>query len=566
MSDYTSGSITFSGIASSTDFDTLIEGLLEVESYTLEKYEDWLQTWEDKVAALQDLNAQLLELQDTLSSMDTPNEFEVKSVTVSNSAYLTATADSDAESGSHTITVKQLAANDILVHDTGYASEDASVNNSGSNATFSYTYQGETYTVDVSDGATLGNLTDIINNDTENPGVRAAVISDGENYYLQLRGLDLGSDAQVEINDAGTTLSGFDSSSFDNTQEAASALYKIDGWPSGSDSWISNASNTISNSLSGINISLKYADYDNPVTITLTTDVDTDAIKENIETFVEQMNAIRTSIQDLTAYDADAEKGSIFTGNYGVQQLVGQRLKDIVASIGVGFEFYDADTGTGDIYCSLADLGILTNADEGSSLCGLLEIDETVLDEKLAADPDAVTAIFAAYYDGQSNSSDMAYNSYIEDITKAGVYDVSYTVSGGSIVSATINGHEADIDGWILTGAYGQDEGGLSITATNHADGTYNGSVSLKLGKIGELVNTLEDMTSEETGAINILEDNYDDIIDNIEDKILSEEERLSNYEQRLTDKFSRLETTLGEYSNISATLTQLINQMGSST
>jgi flagellar hook-associated protein 2 len=274
------------------------------------------------------------------------------------------------------------------------------------------------------------------------------------------------------------------------------------------------------------------------------------------------MNAIRTSIQDLTAYDEDENEGSIFTGNYGVQQLVGQRLKDIVASIGVGFEFYDEKTGEGDIYSSLSQLGILTNADEGSAQCGLLEIDETVLDEKLEADPDAVTSIFAAYYEGQSNSPNLSYDSYVENITQAGEYDVTYTVSGGAIVSAYINGHETAVSGWTITGAYGEPEGGISITATNHADGTHTGSVSLKLGKIGELVNTLEGMTSEETGAINILEDNYDDIIHNIKDKIASEEERLSNYEDRLTDKFSRLETTLGRYSNISASLTTLIDQM----
>ena len=57
----------------------------------------------------------------------------------------------------------------------------------------------------------------------------------------------------------------------------------------------------------------------------------------------------------------------------------------------------------------------------------------------------------------------------------------------------------------------------------------------------------LDFLTNTSSGPLQVLEDNYQDIIDSIDEKIESEEYRISLYEQRLLARFSRLESLLTE-------------------
>ena len=55
--------------------------------------------------------------------------------------------------------------------------------------------------------------------------------------------------------------------------------------------------------------------------------------------------------------------------------------------------------------------------------------------------------LFSAYYAGEvRDSTDFTYSSYVDGTTQGGSYDVSYTVSGGTVTSATINGQLASYD------------------------------------------------------------------------------------------------------------------------
>ncbi|MFZ5810705.1 MAG: flagellar filament capping protein FliD [Thermodesulfobacteriota bacterium] len=563
----TSGAITFTGLGSGTDFDSIIEQLIEVETaYRVTPLEEWKATWEEKIEAFQELNTQMLALQTALEAIDTKGEFLVKTATSSDTTVLSATAGADAGVESHTIEVERLAQNAIMVTDNGYSSATQTINTSGAARIFAYEYAGETYSVTVPIGATLTDLKNIINNDGDNPGVKAAIINDGSSYYLQLRGMDTGDDATLAIS-ATTTLAGFSSADFTTTQTNQDALLKVDGWPTGTtvpDDYISRSSNTIDDLIDGVTLNLR-----GEGTITLTTEVDTEAVKANIETFVEQVNLVRTMILDLTKVDTTAISsvttsedttqttgGSVLTGNYGIQ-LISSRLKDITASTGIGFD-WDLDT-----YTSLSSIGITTDADEGSATQGLLIIDEDVLDAALENDIDSVAALFSADYEGSTNSSDFSYQSHITGITEAGTYEVAYTVSGGAITSATINGNAATISGNTITGQYGNPESGLVLEVKNLTNGSYTGKAYMKLGKTGEMVDALGDLTNSTSGPLAILEENYNDIIDGIDDKIADEEERIALKESRLREKYARLEALLGYYEDLSTSLESQIDNLG---
>jgi len=541
-----SSSITFTGLGNGTDFAAMIDKLVEVERTRITSLETWRKSWTDKVAAFQELNTQMLSLKTALEGMDTKGEFLVKTAGSSNSNVLAATAGADAQAGSHVIDVAQIAKNKIMATTTGVATTTQSINTSGASRIFAYTYKGKTYSVSIPAGASLTDLKNLINMDGDNPGVKAAIVNDGTSYHLQLRGMDTGAESTLTIA-ASTTLAGYGAGNFSTSQPNQDALLKVDGWPA---TYMSRATNSISDIIEGVTLNLRSAGE-----VSLDIETDREAVKKNIETFVEQINTVRSMIKSLTQVNSSTHEGSLLTGNYGVQ-LIGSRLKEAVAGTATGFD-WNTDT-----YTALSSIGIKTDAEEGSVTAGLLIIDDAALDEALEKDIDAVASLFSAYYEGSTNSTNFSYASHIQGITQAGSYKVAYTVSGGVITSATINGHEATIDGNTILGKYGYPEAGLLLEVKNLTDGSYSGTSTMKLGKTGELINNLKDLTDSKTGPLAILEDNYNDITDMIDRKIAYEENRISMMESRMRERYARLDALLGYYDKLSTSLESQISQL----
>ncbi|SKA74892.1 flagellar hook-associated protein 2 [Paucidesulfovibrio gracilis DSM 16080] len=582
MSDYTSGQINFAGLGNGTDFNQLIDGMIKIERNRVVRLESWKSEWEAKVEAFNELNTRMLSLKSTMEGMNTVNEFLTKSVTSTYSDVVSATADSSAEVASHTVRINQLAQNAILTNQNGYLATDAEVTASGAGATFEYSYQGVSHSLNVPGGTTLQGLQNLINNDPDNPGVKASLISDGSEVYLQFRGMDLGEDATLEIG-AGTTLSGFTAADFDVTQSNQNAELRVNGWPTSD--WISVPSNTVTGIVDGLTLNLKGSSLGTDISLTVNTDKE--AVKENVRTFVDQINEVRKYILEITNFDTVEEEGSLLTGNYGVE-MISQNLKNIASEKGLGFFYYD-DSGAapqGDVFSSLSQVGILTDADENSPTAGLLQVDEERLDEALAEDTDAVAKLFSADHEGGVyNTNDLAYYSHIDSITQAGSYKVKYTVDGsGEITEAWINGFKASIDNVnhritspsnkVAVGdtlVEQNPSAGLVLDVLNRAPGTYPPSGTsdedyplgvLKQGKTGQFINELKELTNENTGPLHILEENYEDIMDMIDDKIAYEEKRITKMERTLKEKFARLDALLGQYEGQSAQLTSQISQM----
>lgn len=577
MADYTSGNINFAGLGSGTDFKELVDGLMKLERVHINRLESWKTTWSDKVEKFQELNTALLGLRTTLKSMDTLDEFMTRSVTSSNSDMVTATANSKAQVSSHTIEVKHLAQNDIMVG--SFSVPETSSTYFSSAGSFTFGYGSETITLDnIPAGTTLEGFVNMINNHADSRDkIRATTLFDGFNHRLQIYGLDLGSDHGITIPADGTPGSVFAGDTYFHSQRAQNSFIKVDGFPYYKDVYMERDSNTIDDLIPGVTLNLKNTTPDgSPIKIGITTDKE--AMVENVQNFVEQTNTIRQMIKELTdvTTSSDSAKGSILTGNYGVELLVGQRLKNIVASKGVGFSWFTEDPSTGntsgDRFSALAQVGILTNADSGGAKMGLLELDTEALSKALNKDPTAVAKIFAASGIGESQSPNLTFLSHIKNVTKAGDYNIQYEVSGGKLVSAKINGVTASVDpkNWQITGPSNTDASGMALRVENKADGVYGNDnsnaadamkVNLKLGKIGEIVDALGEITSEK-GPLEILRDNYDTIMKNIDKKIESEEDRLELKERTLTMKYSRLDALLGHYQGKTAQLTASVSQL----
>jgi len=559
---FTSGSINVSGLGNGTDFNSLIDGLIEAESATKNKFENWKTTWNYKVQGFQYLNTKLLSLKTTLGGMDTVDEFLSKTVTSTSDTSVSATANSQAVTGAHSIVVGQLAQNDILTTASGVSSLSSVVTSANTSLTFSYA--GTSYTIsDIGAGSTLTSLVNFINaNAATKDKVRATTVYDGSAYHLQLYGMDQGAGNQLAITNTGSLV--FGAASFQNTQEAQSSLVKVDGFPIGSGNWIARDTNSVEDVIPGVSLTLKQANSNATITIGVTTN--TDAIKTNIETFISAVNEVRSALQALTkvSNSSGTATGSLLTGNYGVQ-LIGTQLKEVLSDLGLGFNMFDSASGTGDYYSALSQIGIGTDSDESSSTYGMLVLDEEGLDEALENDADGVAELFAANYDGQSDSADFSYLAKINGKTKAGSYDVKVVTGATGITSATINGVACGIDGWRITALSG-DAAGMVIQLDNHTlNSSFSGRVDLKLGKSGELSEKLAQLTNSSSGPLAILEENYGEIMDSIDDKIAREERRLTTLKARLKDQYARLDSLLNTLTNTQSQLTSAIEQLTSS-
>lgn len=387
-----------------------------------------------------------------------------------------------------------------------------------------------------------------------------------------MHGMDLGSEASLTI-DASTNLSklpGNDPTKW-QTQQATDAEFRVNGWPA--TGWLKSTSNTVSNVIEGLNISLKDVG-----TTQLTVATDIEKIKEKITAFVDGMNAVRSKITEQTKVDSNkatisadksaslfqAQKGSILTGNYGVQ-LISSRLKTAIADKSTGFEYQykDGNINRGDIYSSLAQIGILTNAEEGNPNYGLLTIDQEKLDAALKNNPTAVAELFAADGIGVSDSPDFSYQSKVNGVTKAGIYDVSYEVdASGKIVNAVIDGRPAKVDdaSHTLTSMDGNSRG-LLLQVDNLAPGSYSSRVRIKQGKAADIDGMLTDMLGK-NGTLAVLENNYTDIMDDIDKKIESETSRIEKWERTMRNQFATLSATLARYDQLNQSLQSQITQL----
>lgn len=551
--DYlTSGQIRFTGLGSDTDFDSMISQLVEAEGFRVRNLQDWKADWEEKITAFEDVNSSLVTLKSSLSGMDTVDEFFIKEAASSNSAVLGATASTDAEEGTHNVGVNQLAQNAIMVSKAGFASPDSQVASSGA-STFEYTYGSETISVDVPEGATLNSLINIINTDADNPGVRASSVKmSDDDYRLQLTGLDLGADNTLNINNGPDGFddngdAAVDDADFVAAQDARNAQLTLDGFPNDG-TYIERSTNTITDLIEGVTLNLR--DVGNSQVTVANDDA---AITENVNSFVEQVNASLAELQKMQKVD-DSGNGSVLTGNYGIQ-MAQQRIKSILASKGLGFDRNE------DPLVSLGSIGITTDAEQGSPTFGLLKVNSSQLASALDEHPEEVAQLFSADGVAESHSSDFKVYSTVKGTTQAGVYDVQYSVNAsGDITSAYINGSEASIDGNTITSTEAPARG-LALQIDNLTQGDYTGSVSIKEGKAVQLKEAIGELTASD-GMFDILEDNYQDIVDNIDKKIESELVRLDKYERSLRTKFAQVESLLGYYNNMESMLDSQLKQL----
>jgi flagellar hook-associated protein 2 len=293
--------ITFSGLATGLDTDTIVEGLMAVENAAVESLEDDQEYEALKLKAYKEFDDKLEAFRTAVSDLNLTNEVRLTKTKLSSEDTVTASSDG-AQLGSYDISVVQLAQvqKDI---GAGFSSSTASVFGTGT-----FTIGDEVITVD-SDNNSLQGLMESINALSGETGVTATLLNDGsdsENYHLVFSGVDASS--SFEISSSLVDSSG-DAVDFTTTRvrDAQQAIAYVDGLE------VVGNSNTLSDVISGVTLNLNEvseiitaATDDQPAqyaTTTLTVEADTDTLKEKITTFVSAYNGIMEWIS--SAYDED---------------------------------------------------------------------------------------------------------------------------------------------------------------------------------------------------------------------------------------------------------------------
>jgi flagellar hook-associated protein 2 len=194
--------ITFPGLSTGIDTNTIIAQLMAVEKQTMTLYQTRQATWQTKQGDLNTLETKLSTLKTSVADLSNSDQLRSFSATTSDKDkdIVTADASYNAYEGNHSVVVNRLATADRWVHTAGFEYAEDSVGA----GTFIYSYNHKETAVTTTGDTTLQDLADLINNDANNPGVTASLLYFNDKYHLVLSGNDAGSDYQITVNPSNT--------------------------------------------------------------------------------------------------------------------------------------------------------------------------------------------------------------------------------------------------------------------------------------------------------------------------------------------------------------------------
>ncbi len=377
--------ITFSGLATGMDTDSIVSQLMEIERLPIDRLEAQKESEKEKLEAYAQFDTIIDDLKDAVSAMTLTSQVMTSEVKISSDAAYSATSTS-AASGSYNISVAQFSQVQKNI------SEGWSSNTEALLGTGTFTVNGTDISITDSNNSLLG-LTEAINAISDTTGVTATIINDGSEtdpYHLVFTGVDSSTSftmsSDLEDGDANPIVF-----STTQAQTAQQAVVFIDGIKVVSDS------NTISSAISGITLDLNelsetsYAgtseegvdpwDWADPpvyVSNQMRVEPDTDSLKEKLTTFVSSYNKamdwIRSGYSELggstTTINEDGEEeellGSVLRGDASINSIK-RGLQSVLSTT------VDA---SGSLRV-LSQLGITTQLD------GTLRQDNTILDAAL---------------------------------------------------------------------------------------------------------------------------------------------------------------------------------------
>lgn len=410
----------YSGITAST-----IESLLEADtSYTNRtKAQTQITTIQSQQTAWGDVKSRLANFLTDIQALESDDAFGTKVATTSDSSIATISGTSDADEGTHSLVVNQLATNTKVVGgqvstDTATAlgiSGTLTLKSSTSSANDSTT-SSDDITISVTDS--LNDVVDKINAKTQTSGVKASLVDN----HLVLAENDAGAKTLAVSADSANLLSSLGISSDETTTTTGQAAkFELDGVS------VERNTNSVSDAIKGVTINLSKSNSD-AVTLSLTND--TSKATSAVSTLVSQYNSLMSLISD----DLDVGDPSSSDNTQGA--LVGDseltRLQSQLSSLMTS----SATNGTA---LNASKLGISITDNDGT-----VGFDEDTFKKQLASDPDAVKNFF--YQSTKSvtgtTTSESGYAATLGTLANSYLSDTS---ANKGVIAVKLSGYTATI-------------------------------------------------------------------------------------------------------------------------
>ncbi|MDD2943322.1 MAG: flagellar filament capping protein FliD [bacterium] len=386
--------IKFSGIASGIDSAALIDSIIEARNAANVRRQADIEDLQAENTALEDLGAQLLELNDLIDTFRSANGTGLsKKGAVSNSSVLTAAVGSSAANSSYTVTVGQTASTGTASFDDSYSDLTALVapNAVGTQAVEIQVGTGAdqvSISVDVTNATTMAEFVDSVNQHANASGrLSASAINVGTDsspsykvvFNSLQQGADKGSIAFV-IPDAATGFGGNSDLQSRTVSQATNAEFTV----SGITGTITRASNTVDDIISGVTLQL--ADVG---TSTITVSDDSDKTTENMAKIVEKFNEIVAFVAENNLVKR-VESGDSVANVFGSLAKT-QTDDNFLASFRTAMTA--ASSASGVSVTGMSELGISTNRD------GTLTFNEDVFKSAISGDPTGASEVLTSFAD-----------------------------------------------------------------------------------------------------------------------------------------------------------------------
>lgn len=305
-------------------------------------------------SGLDSLSSALSDFQSAVDALNSDTDGPVTFAATSNNDSATVSANSQAQAGSYSFFVEQLAQG----QQTTFSMGDDAFSATG---TFELTMGDSTMDIDLSAADQNGDgdgfidaseLVNAINDSDDNPGVSAALVKTDGTTTIMLTS---------------------DSTSAPVATDVSSAQDAIIHLGSATGPEITNSSNTFDDVIPGVTMTFtEVSDSDSDLT-TFNISEDSSASQEKVQTFVDAYNTLIDTVDSLTTHGDDSTSAGVFAGDAGLSSLANQ-LDDIAHASYNGV--------------SIVDYGITLDSH------GHLQIDSDQFNDEMAKNPDGLTSIF----------------------------------------------------------------------------------------------------------------------------------------------------------------------------
>ena len=389
------------GAGSGMDVKALAQSLVDVERQPREAaINKKIDKANARISGYSALRFGLDQLKTAFSALNNKTDFNSVTLTNNKSSYFTATSDSNATAGNHTVSVSALAApqrsqSSIGAGSTVITDSSASIGLSSATDLYLTVNGGTAKKIALSADDSLTGIADSIN--SANAGVTASVvyINSTSGYQLIVTGESGTSNAFTLTSDEPSVLD----FGVISGQAAADAVITVDGLT------LTRSSNQIDDAITGVNLNL-LAITDAPGKLGLARDVG--QVKTNVQALVSAYNDLMSIMKDATDPKSKVDL-------YGAT-LVGDSVVDTIKSQVRSMFMDDASSAAASgSMTALRDVGITVQSN------GDMKLDQTALDTALTNSFGDVVTMF---------SNNIADGTYVTSATTAGI-------AGDAIVSLT---------------------------------------------------------------------------------------------------------------------------------